>query len=558
MPRSENLKNIKYWRTRFEMNQKNLLKPSDDYIIEVERIFKQAERDIEKEIALWYQRFADNNGITAAEARKTLNKKELAEFKWNVNVYIKRGRENGISADWSKELENASARVHIRRLEALKLQCGQCIESLYNSFDNNTGLLIESIYKDSIYHTAYEIAKGTGIGTSFTDIDTERLKRVISKRWSADGKNFSERIWGEHRAKLVNTLYNQLSRGILTGRSPDKIIDGIAKTMKTSRSNASRLVMTESAYFASAGQVESYKRFGVKRYQILGTLDDNTCDECGALDGKVFDVKEFEIGATAPLFHPRCRCTTVPYFDDEFTEGEKRFARDEDGNGVYVDADMAYKEWKEKFVENNVAKNKNCGIMNVEEKTMSLEYQRYGRNKDTTINSTYVNGGEYRNKFDKITNNKDINRILYNKAKEMLNHRSGTMFEDMYWVDEVTGEIITSALNEKNYSSIVYSNSIKRALIGKNNIIALHTHPSSMPPSISDFNSAFKHKYNINLIICHNGKVFYYTSDEYINERLYNMYISEFESKGYEGYEAQLKTLEKLKETYKIDFWEVE
>ena len=219
MPRSENLKNIKYWRTRFEMNQKNLLKPSDDYIIEVERIFKQAERDIEKEIALWYQRFADNNGITAAEARKTLNKKELAEFKWNVNEYIKRGRENGISADWSKELENASARVHISRLEALELQCRQHIESLYSGFDNNTGLLIENIYKDSIYHTAYEIAEGTGIGTNFDAIDTDRLKRVISKPWSADGKNFSERIWGEHRAKLVNTLHHQLSRGILTGKS---------------------------------------------------------------------------------------------------------------------------------------------------------------------------------------------------------------------------------------------------------------------------------------------------------------------------------------------------
>ena len=77
MPGSENLKNIKYWRTRFEMNQKNLLKPSDDYIVEVERIFKQAETDIAKEIALWYQRFADNNGITAAEARRILNKKNL-------------------------------------------------------------------------------------------------------------------------------------------------------------------------------------------------------------------------------------------------------------------------------------------------------------------------------------------------------------------------------------------------------------------------------------------------------------------------------------------------
>lgn len=61
-----------------------------------------------------------------------------------------------------------------------------------------------------------------------------------------------------------------------------------------------------------------------------------------------------------------------------------------------------------------------------------LEYQRYGRNKETAINHTYINSGEYRSKFDRITENINVNRILYNKAKEMLNHRSGTKYEDMY------------------------------------------------------------------------------------------------------------------------------
>lgn len=346
-------KNIKYWRKRFEQNQENILKPADDYIIEVERIFKEASKEIEKEIALWYQRFADNNGIIdTAEARKRLKAKEFAELKWNVDEYIKHGRENGISSDWSRELENASARVHISRLEALELQCKQYIENLYTSFDRDTGMLLENIYKESMYHTAYEFSRGTGIGTSFAAINIEQLKRVISKPWSADGRSFSQRIWGEHRAKLVDTLHNRLSRGILTGKSPDKIIDEIAKVMKSSKNRASRLVMTESAYFASLAQKESFKKLGVKKYQILGTLDSGTCEDCGNLDGKVIELKEFEVAATAPPFHCWCRCTMVPFFDDEFTEGEKRFARDKDGNAVYVPADMTYEEWKEKFVDN--------------------------------------------------------------------------------------------------------------------------------------------------------------------------------------------------------------
>lgn len=31
-----------------------------------------------------------------------------------------------------------------------------------------------------------------------------------------------------------------------------------------------------------------------------------------------------------------------------------------------------------------------------------IEFQRTGRNKDTTINQTYISSGKFRNKFDKI------------------------------------------------------------------------------------------------------------------------------------------------------------
>lgn len=96
-----------------------------------------------------------------------------------------------------------------------------------------------------------------------------------------------------------------------------------------------------------------------------------------------------------------------------------------------------------------------------------LEYQRYGRNKNTVVNKTYINSGEYRRKFDKITHNDDINRILYSKAKEMLFHRSGTLYEDMYWIDGNTGEIVAKALDEKVTEEVNYTKSIFNAINGK-------------------------------------------------------------------------------------------
>ncbi|MBP3593489.1 MAG: hypothetical protein J6J44_03095 [Lachnospiraceae bacterium] len=138
----------------------------------------------------------------------------------------------------------------------------------------------------------------------------------------------------------------------------------------------------------------------------------------------------------------------------------------------------------------------------------NLELQRYGRNKSTLVNGTYISSGEYRNKFDKITDNKDVNRIIYSKAKEMLLHRSGTLYEDMYWLDADTGKIIAKEIDSSEEEQILYSESISKAIKGGNKIIAVHTHPCSMPPSIADFNSAKDHNYMLGVVLCHDGKIF--------------------------------------------------
>ena len=66
---------------------------------------------------------------------------------------------------------------------------------------------------------------------------------------------------------------------------------------------------------------------------------------------------------------------------------------------------------------------------------IEFEEQRIGRDKTTTINHAYINSNKYRRKFDLISNNIALSRILYRIAKRMLEHRSGTKYDDMYWID---------------------------------------------------------------------------------------------------------------------------
>ncbi|MDL0396851.1 phage head morphogenesis protein, partial [Clostridioides difficile] len=140
------MKHKDYWRKRFEQLEEAQNNKSIKYYLELEKQYKLAMSNIEKDILIWYNRFTENEGISLLEAKKLLNTRELEEFKWSVEEYIKYGKENAINQKWMKELENASARVHITRLEALKLQIQQQVEVLYGNELDGIDKLMRDIY----------------------------------------------------------------------------------------------------------------------------------------------------------------------------------------------------------------------------------------------------------------------------------------------------------------------------------------------------------------------------------------------------------------------------
>ena len=340
------MKNADYWKRRFELLEGAQHKAAGRAKASIEHEFDKARRDIDSQIRAWYGRFAENNQISLADARKLLNGKELAELKWDIVDYIKYGKENAINGRWMKELENASARFHVSRLEALKLQTRQTAERLYGKQHDVVGGLLKQIYLDSYYNTAFEVQRGTGVGHLMAGINEDALGKVLSKPWTVDGKTFSGRIW-TRRDQLVDEVHTQLVQGMILNRGPDVAIKAIAKKFEASKANAGRLVMTESAYFASLAEHDAYKELGVEQFEVLGTLDSVTCALCGSMDGKVFKIGEFGAGVSAPPYHPFCRCTIVPYFDDETGE---RIARGEYGGQYNAPQDMTYEEWKELYI----------------------------------------------------------------------------------------------------------------------------------------------------------------------------------------------------------------
>ena len=337
------------------------------------------------------------------------------------------------------------------------------------------------------------------------------------------------------------------------------------------------------------------------------------CPDCAKYIGKVFIDDVYSNGKKSDgsypllstaikngLFHPRCKDSTSTYYpelddldaplsEDEIKELDRqrgieekqqyaqrqaeRFDRraeyslDEDNKRIaqtradewHDRADMLEEKAKKagNSLPESVAKSQKTVIMKSGSDVVALENQRYGRNKSTLVNKTYVDSGEYKRKYDSATDNKEVNKSLYDCAKKALKHRSGTAFEDMYWIDGETGRVMLSVTDSADERAITYTDRIKKCIQTNNNVVTIHTHPSSMPPSIEDFNSCANNGYAKCFVACHNGVLYGYHSNEMINPKLYNLYIQKYMNGGFSEMEAQVKTIKKLSQSFDINFWEV-
>lgn len=338
------MRNDAYWANRMRILEESLLDTGYEYTQNLERQYDAAIRTVESQIGAWYQRFAKENGITLAEARKLLTTQELKEFRWTVEEYIKHGQENAVSQAWLKQLKNASARVHVSRLDSLKLQLQQQAELLHGTQAEGLTESLAELYQRGYYHTAFEIQKGLGVGWSLHGLTDAQIRKVLSRPWTLDGQTFSDRIW-TNKSSLINSVNTQLTQMIMRGSVPDRAIKAIADRFQVSKRQAGRLVMTETAAFANEARKDCFKDLGVEKYVIVETLDGDTCPLCGQLDSKVYPMSEYAVGVTAPPFHPWCRGTTAPWFDDLQGLGV-RAARDEQGKHYEVPREMNYQSWE--------------------------------------------------------------------------------------------------------------------------------------------------------------------------------------------------------------------
>ena len=334
-----------YWRKRAVELAEKQKREDEDLCLRFHREYERILYELDKEISIFYARYAANESISMADARKLLRDAELEDFRMSLDEF----RDKAIAGGFDKELEEVYLRSRISRLQALQTQVELRMMELFQSQRDVLRDHLQDRYTDTYYRTVYAVSQQVDVASTFARIDPQTIEKILAVPWV--GSEFSSRIWAD-KDKLTRELMQTLSRGFVRGDSLDRMTKEFAQRMSVSESRAATLIHTESAHMAAAATERGYRETGVKSYRFEAALDLKTCSVCGALDQREFPLAEHETGINYPPLHPRCRCTTVPV--TEFQIGSKRAARNPaTGKTEYVEKSMTYEEWRKKYVEDD-------------------------------------------------------------------------------------------------------------------------------------------------------------------------------------------------------------
>ena len=286
--------NRDYWQKREEEKLNKGIKDTNKLAKELERHYKLAYKEIEKEINNLFEKYAIDNGLTYAEASKYLTSDEFKIWRTDIKGYLKMIENN---PEILLELNTLAMKSRITRLEALQYEIDKQLNELTTKAEKETEKLLKDTMKENYNRNIYNISKQTGFLANFSGIDNKTIERVLSYPWS--GANYSDRIW-DNKKQLSKTIKNEMTQMVIRGESSNKVAKRIAEKMNNSYKNAVRLVQTEHSYCMNEASKYTYEDLNIKKYEFLATLDKRTCKDCGKLDGKVFKLTEAMVGINYP------------------------------------------------------------------------------------------------------------------------------------------------------------------------------------------------------------------------------------------------------------------
>ena len=297
-----------YWTERALQQEQNAQIVADRYMAQIGQSFADYKHQLVSEIEKFYARYAVDNKMTHAEAKQYLTDKERREFK---HVTLERFREMALNPDTPTPLLDALGYRHrISRKEALLAEIERLTAELYGKPDGIHDKVTEAlsdVYIKGKIHQAKNLAHFGIIEKPILGVDA--VKHKMASNWS--GKTFSTNVWG-HDAAVYKSISDTINKGLTGGWSIDRMARALSERTGVAYHRADTLVRTETTFYNNLATLDTIKELGGDHYEIVAVLDSRTSEICQSENHKVYPVKEYEPGRTAPPFHVRCRSTIRP------------------------------------------------------------------------------------------------------------------------------------------------------------------------------------------------------------------------------------------------------
>ena len=295
------MESFEYWRNREHKTIDKIEKNQEKFLKSISDEYDKALEDIEKEINRNFLKYSKENLLTISELMKKSDKFDVVKFNDKVKKYIERG----VFDKSMNDLSIYNLKMRVSRLKFMKAKIEFEVDKLTDQ--------LKSEYEEQLRkETIEEYKRQSGILEPHIDYSANTVAVIVNS--SFYNANFSQRLWGngESLKSVINTTVNRL---ILQGVHPDKMISELRKLFGVSYYEARRVLITESARVQGDVQIDSIEQAGFKSYIYIA--ERRACVICGSLNGKVFLVKDKEIGLNMYPMHPNCRCRIAPYEDEK-------------------------------------------------------------------------------------------------------------------------------------------------------------------------------------------------------------------------------------------------
>lgn len=396
--------------------------------------------------------------------------------------------------------------------------------------------------------------------------DMERAESAVLRRANDQYRKiiFNAQVYANTGAGTYEKAVDMATRDFLAAGIQCVVYQNGARHTLSDYADMALRTASKRAYLQGEGTKR--QEWGVSTVMI--NKRNGACPQCAKFCGKVFidDVwsggkrsdgnypllsKAIEQG----LYHPRCKDSHSTYFP-ELYEDEKPYTREEI-------AQLEQGERREQKQQN--AQRQAERYRRLERHSLDPENRRrYGQRaeewkalaeqgkpnpaKRETMVASEVYTADYRRKLDQFGEEPSVARVIWQQATKMLKHRSGTLLEDMVFINSKTGEFLLRD-DYHHAHECMPSRRMREMLKGSDagTVIVIHNHPQSGVPSYADLKAAKDGRYKYGVIVGHNGIVFRYYVKENADLFLADMILDRLQKCLYNEKNEVRDAIEQLK-----------